>query len=819
MKSLLRCLWMISWSWVVLAPPLLAAQEHHDHPAEFSIQSIASGKWSNPKSWSPARVPTTGDRVLIRRGTEIEYDQQGEEVIRLIQVVGTLRFSTDRDTELNVGILSIAHQEECDEHGFACEFEGGQAGPSTPKSQWPTLLIGTADSPLPSKHTAKVRLHYFEGMDPKSAPALACCSGRMEIHGSPLKKSWIKLGEDAAEGDVTLTLSEEPTGWKVGDEILITATQRVMEGSTFRQGKSSSKVPQSEERLICHIDGRKISLDGPLDFLHRGTGEFRGEVANLSRNIVIESADPEGVRGHTVYHRFSQGNIRYASFESLGKEGVLGRYPIHFHLVGDTMRGSRVEGVVVRDSHNRWITIHGTNFLVVRDCIGYRSVGHGFFMEDGTEVMNLLERNLAVQSSRGKPLPKQVLSFDPNEGAGFWWANGLNTLVNNVSVENDEYGYRYDIQKRSNFDTRLPVRQANGEIREIDVRTLPIWRFENNEAHAEGFYGMVVAANGNDQPDTPIDNQRMLEAIRRVDWTGPDTRHPHIIRSLRIWGAHYAFRPHSPSMLMEDVSIDDAVYGIYRPAYDHHVYRDLRIAHVQSEPFNRGMDDASAQSGPVTVDGLTFVSGYGNRTTPLIQISDVNLTGEGVTHLRRVTVNRPDEFQDRWPLINRGVGTRVPPILDGVPIFIHDHYGPGRHAKVVSTAAKDLILDGNEYRTEPGLTSDESRVAEVAGVEWPEVLQPVDDLPPATMITSITRDSDKLIVRGLSHDNGEVTHVRVNERVAELIQRAPGVYTWEIAMDAAGVDAVQAQATDDAGNREQTPHRIQFEKGIGFPQN
>ncbi len=251
MKSLLRCLWMISWSWVVLAPPLLAAQEHHDHPAEFSIQSIASGKWSNPKSWSPARVPTTGDRVLIRRGTEIEYDQQGEEVIRLIQVVGTLRFSTDRDTELNVGILSIAHQEECDEHGFACEFEGGQAGPSTPKSQWPTLLIGTADSPLPSKHTAKVRLHYFEGMDPKSAPALACCSGRMEIHGSPLKKSWIKLGEDAAEGDVTLTLSEEPTGWKVGDEILITATQRVMEGSTFRQGKSSSKVPQSEERLFC----------------------------------------------------------------------------------------------------------------------------------------------------------------------------------------------------------------------------------------------------------------------------------------------------------------------------------------------------------------------------------------------------------------------------------------------------------------------------------------------------------------------------------------------------------------------------------------
>lgn len=272
-------------------------------------------------------------------------------------------------------------------------------------------------------------------------------------------------------------------------------------------------------------------------------------------------------------------------------------------------------------------------------------------------------------------------------------------------------------------------------------------------------------------------------------------------------------------MLMENVSIDDAVYGIYRPAFDHHVYRDLRIAHVQSEPFNRGMDDASAQSGPVTVDGLTFVSGYGNRTTPLIQISDVNLTGEGVTHLRRVSVNRPDEFQDRWPLINRGVGTRVPPILNGVPIFIHDHYGPGRHAKVVSTAAKDLILDGNEYRAESGLTGDESRVAEVAGIEWPEVLQPVDDLPPATMITAIERDSDKLIVRGLSHDNGEVTQVKVNERLAKLVQRGPGVYTWELTMDAAGIDAVEAEASDDSGNREQTPHRIQLEEAAGFQQN
>ena len=92
------------------------------------------------------------------------------------------------------------------------------------------------------------------------------------------------------------------------------------------------------------------------------------------------------------------------------------------------MRGSSVVGASIWDSGNRWLTIHGTNYLVVRDCVGYQSVGHGFFLEDGTEVYNVLDRNLAVQAYVGKPLPKQVLPFDENDGAGFWWANSLNTL-------------------------------------------------------------------------------------------------------------------------------------------------------------------------------------------------------------------------------------------------------------------------------------------------------------------------------------------------------------------------------------------------------
>ena len=670
------------------------------------------------------------------------------------------------------------------------------------------MTIGTPEHPIPAEHTARIRLHYLEGMDPNAAPAVACCSGRMEIHGSPMTRTWMKLAEDAKAGATTVRLPEIASGWRVGDDVLMTATERANGSGSFRPGPDRGKQPRSEERVITAIDGTTLTLNVPLKFAHQGSGQFRGEIANLSRNVIVESADPRGVRGHTVFHKFSKGGISYARFAHLGKENVLGRYPIHYHLVGDTMRGSMVKGVAVVDSHNRWVTIHGTQYLVVQDCVGYQSVGHGYFLEDGTEVYNLLDRNLAVQAYTGRRLPKQVLSFDPNEGAGFWWANGLNTITRNVSSENDEYGYRYDMQKRSNFDSVLPIRQPDGSKKQVDVRTIPIWRFEDNEAHAEGFYGMVVAANGNDQPDNPINDDRMLQRIKQIDWTGPDVRHPHIIRKLTVWGSHYAFRPHSPAMSMDDITIDDAVYGIYRPAFENHEYRNLSISNVDSEPFNRGMDDASAQTGSISVDGLTFATGYGNRTTPLVQISDVNITGTAETHLRNVVVNRPEQFRDRWPLFNRGVGTRVPPITNGVPIFVHDYFGPGRDAKVVSTAAKDLISDGSEYREEATVTSNESRVAEVADVAWPKLLDAVDDLPPVTIVSSIRRQGKELQISGVTHDNGEITSVQVNGTDASMDKQHVGVVHWHLELKVPPSNTLTAVAADAAGNTEQTGHRV-----------
>jgi hypothetical protein len=301
--------------------------------------------------------------------------------------------------------------------------------------------------------------------------------------------------------------------------------------------------------------------------LHEMEGDYRGEVANLSRNVVVESANPAGPRGHTMYHRNSAGSISYAEFRHLGKEGVLGRYSLHFHLVGDTMRGSSVIGVSIWDSGNRWLAIHGTNYLVVRDCVGYRSLGHGFFFEDGTEVNNIVDRNLAVQAFSALPLPKQVVPFDKNDGSGFWWANSHNSFTRNVACECDEYGYFFQAAKTADFDPVLRVLHPDGQRRPTDIRTLPFIRFDDNESHTQRRHGFNLGGG-------------ILFGKPNVDGVGPDERHPFLIHNLKAWDVHWAIHPVSPCVLLDGMDIYNAEYGIWRPNYERHSYHKLHFNEV-----------------------------------------------------------------------------------------------------------------------------------------------------------------------------------------------------------------------------------------------
>src|SRR5205807_334159 len=103
--------------------------------------------------------------------------------------------------------------------------------------------------------------------------------------------------------------------------------------------------------------------------------------------------------------------------------------------------------------------------------------------EDATEQYNILDRNIAIQSVTGQRLRDQVLDFDQNDGAGFWWANGRNALTRNVSSECGYYGFRFQIKPVRGQAPVYSIRQPDGSIAASDIRAIPFLRFEGNESH------------------------------------------------------------------------------------------------------------------------------------------------------------------------------------------------------------------------------------------------------------------------------------------------------------------------------------------------
>ena len=263
-------------------------------------------------------------------------------------------------------------------------------------------------------------------------------------------------------------------------------------------------------------------------------------------------------------------------------------------------------------------------------------------------------------------------------------------------------------------------------------------------------------------------------------------------------------------MLIDGLRISRTAYGVYRPAFDNQVYRNVHLTRAGGEPFNRGMDDASCQVGVFTVDGL--------------QIDDLDKTSNHHTPDRADERQQPERARrEPFPqrhldssatlghgsLFNRGGQTRGDQFVEGgVPYYLHDYYGPGRDARIISTSAKPLLADGNSYHEEAPLTGDESVVAEVKNVPWPKLLDPIDDLPPATVITNVRRVGDKLTVTGITHDNGEITAVTVNGASAKIVKTHSGVADWSIELPVPADGIVTAFATDDAGNVEHTKHVV-----------
>jgi hypothetical protein len=281
-----------------------------------------------------------------------------------------------------------------------------------------------------------------------------------------------------------------------------------------------------------------------------------------------------------------------------------------------------------------------------------------------------------------------------------------------------------------------------------------------------------------------------------------DAEHPFIARHLRAWASHYVIRPNVSCFLLEGLRVQDAAYGIYHPDYDAHVYRDIVLRNITAEPLNGGHDETSVPQGDFTYERLTFADCTLQRE-PLIQLTGIAPRPGPAGHFREVTLT--NSVSREGGVVDFGGGPRTRKTEHPVRYFFHDTPTPGRVRSVATVQTPAALLNG-DYRSINGWTGQEARAAEGPGFAFPQLLAPVDDLPPATLITSIEAAGTRQLVRGVSHDNGTVAAITVNGQLATITSQQAGVADWSIELDRASDGRYVARATDQAGNAELLPH-------------
>ena len=82
----------------------------------------------------------------------------------------------------------------------------------------------------------------------------------------------------------------------------------------------------------------------------------------------------------------------------MGQPASKGHYPIHFHMARQVPKNTFIKDSTINESQTRWIVLHSTVGVLIQRNIGWKSIGHGFYLESGTEAYNKFYSNLGIFS-------------------------------------------------------------------------------------------------------------------------------------------------------------------------------------------------------------------------------------------------------------------------------------------------------------------------------------------------------------------------------------------------------------------------------------
>ncbi len=269
--------------------------------------------------------------------------------------------------------------------------------------------------------------------------------------------SWARLNASVAARSGQLTL-DRPVDWTQGDQIVLATTDwhpshselLTLSAGGGAQLTLATKTKEAHQGQIFTIDPRNLSHDpGSAN----KSIETRAAVGLLSRSITIRSFGATFDRsrgvpadfpaasacttnqpacyfgGHVLVRQgFGRFQLQGVELYQLGQGGRMGHYPVHFHLDKDTSyTNAFLTDSSIWDSNTRFVTLHATHGVNIARNVGFLSMGHGFFLEDGSEIGNSFCYNLGI-SARAS-FEEYFKAQDPNSPTRRWVPPILNEVT------------------------------------------------------------------------------------------------------------------------------------------------------------------------------------------------------------------------------------------------------------------------------------------------------------------------------------------------------------------------------------------------------
>ncbi len=372
-------------------------------------------------------------------------------------------------------------------------------------------------------------------------------------------KSWRRLSTNLKTTDTQFDVDGE-VDWQKGDHIVITPTDYLP--GHAEEAIISDVTPDGENTTITIsgvvLDDGTVQSGGvrfphygetykiPADVqrelkLGRSEIDTRAAVALLTRNICVISEGDRGpdtpqpgcnssfpptpgnyFGGHVIFRQgFKQVQVQGVQFRQLGQGGMIGRYAVHFHMARKVQPDTFVKDSSIDESMTRWITLHGTQGLLLARNVGWKSIGHGFYIEDGTETDNKIYANIGILARAGvknSQNPREVpgilahatltdnrdpYATDWQHPSVFWIMNGWNDFEYNMAAGAGSCGVCYWLPAGANsgpsryeywtgYASRQRGLQDAPGLRDFNSGTSPLETFVGNSCSTAMFSFMEI---------------------------------------------------------------------------------------------------------------------------------------------------------------------------------------------------------------------------------------------------------------------------------------------------------------------------------------